>query len=114
MEVVRDEGADLLARCLANMSDKESVVLIAVEFLAQRTSYLEMALCTDLSLQACRKADNGEQRAYENILDLPGAAEAHQRRSTIEAHSEFSEVPHLRSSIPHPKTDFSKNQIASR
>ena len=32
----------------------------------------------------------------------------------IEVHPKFSEAPHLRSSIPHPKTDFSKNQIASR
>ena len=37
-----------------------------------------------------------------------------QRRSTTEVHPKFSEAPHLRSSIPHPKTDFSKNQIASR
>ena len=32
----------------------------------------------------------------------------------IEIPPRFSEAPHLRSSIPHPKTDFSKNQIASR
>ena len=32
----------------------------------------------------------------------------------IAVHPEFTEAPHLRSSIPHPKTDFSKNQIASR
>ena len=36
------------------------------------------------------------------------------RRSTIEVHPEFSEAPHFRSSIPHPKTDCSKNQNASR
>ena len=29
-----------------------------------------------------------------------------QRRSTIEVHPIFSEAPHLRSSIPRPKTDF--------
>ena len=29
-----------------------------------------------------------------------------------EVHPNFSEAPHLRGSIPHPKTDFSKNQIA--
>ena len=34
--------------------------------------------------------------------------------STIEVHPNFSEAPHLRSSIPHPKTDLSKNQIAAR
>ena len=32
----------------------------------------------------------------------------------IEVHPEISEAPDLRSSIPHPKTDFSDNQIASR
>ena len=37
------------------------------------------------------------------------------RRSTIEVHPDFSEAPHLRSSIPlHLNTDFSKNQIAMR
>ena len=36
------------------------------------------------------------------------------RRSTIEVHPTFSEAPHLTSSIPHPKTEFSKSQNASR
>ena len=36
------------------------------------------------------------------------------RRSAIDIHPIFSEAPRLRSSIPHPKTDFSKNQHASR
>ena len=35
-------------------------------------------------------------------------------RSTIEVHLNVSDVPHLRSSIPHPKTDFSKKRHASR
>ena len=39
---------------------------------------------------------------------------AYVRRSTIEIHPSFSEAPHLRSSVPYPITDFSKNQIASR
>ena len=29
------------------------------------------------------------------------------RHSTIEVHPEVSEAPHLKSSLPHPKTDFS-------
>ena len=37
-----------------------------------------------------------------------------QERSTIEVHPKVSEAPHSRSSIPHPKTDFRKNRIASR
>ena len=36
------------------------------------------------------------------------------RHSTIEVPPDFSEAPHSRSPIPHPKTDLSKNQIASR
>ena len=36
------------------------------------------------------------------------------KRSTIEVHPNFSEAPHLRGSIPRPKPDSSKNQIASR
>ena len=36
------------------------------------------------------------------------------RRSTIEVHPNFSEAPHVRSSIPLPKPEFSRNQNASR
>ena len=36
------------------------------------------------------------------------------RHSTIEVHPAVSDAPHLRSSIPHPKPNFSKTQIASR
>ena len=69
-------GADRLARCLANMPDKQAAALIAIESLGQRSSYLERALDTRLSLEACRRADNGAQWAYERILELPGAEEA--------------------------------------
>ena len=61
MEVVRDGGADRLARCLAHMPDKQAAALIAIESLGQRASYLERALDTRLSLDACRRADNGAQ-----------------------------------------------------
>ena len=76
MEVVRDRRTDRLARCLANIPDKQVAALIAIESLGQRTSYLERALDTRLSLEACRRADNGPQWAYEKILELPGAEEA--------------------------------------
>ena len=46
--VVKDGDADRLARCP-----------IAIESLGQKTSYLERALDTGLSLEACRRADNG-------------------------------------------------------
>ena len=36
------------------------------------------------------------------------------RRFTIETHPKKSEAPHLKSPIPHPKTDCSTNQIAFR
>ena len=36
------------------------------------------------------------------------------RRSTIEVRPTFSEAPHVRSSIPHPKTDISRSQNKSR
>ena len=61
MEVVRDGGTDHLARCLANMPDKQAPALITVESLGQRTSYLERALDPELSLEACKRADDGAQ-----------------------------------------------------
>ena len=76
MEVVRDEGVGRLARCLANMPDKQAAILIGVEYLGKRTSYLERALDPRLSLEACKRADSGAQWAYEKTLELPGAAEA--------------------------------------
>ena len=41
MEVVKDGGADHLARCLGNMPDKQAAPLIAIEPLEQRTNFLE-------------------------------------------------------------------------
>ena len=76
-----DGGADRLARCLGSMPDKQAAALIAVESLGQRTSYLERDLDTRLSLEACRRADNGVQWAYENILELPPERRRHSRFS---------------------------------
>ena len=70
LEVVRDGGADRYGRCLAFMPDTQAAVLIAIESLGQRTSYLERALDTGLSLEACRRADNRAQWAYEKVLEL--------------------------------------------
>ena len=53
------------------MPDMQAAALIDIESLGQRISYLERALDTGLSLAACRRADNGAQWAYENILELP-------------------------------------------
>ena len=60
-KVVKDGGADRLARCLANMPDKQAATLIAIESLERRTSYLQRTLDTGLFLEACRRADNGAQ-----------------------------------------------------
>ena len=90
MEVARDGGTDRLAGCLASMPDKQAAALIAaslacrtsrqrpffvIESLGQRTSYVENAVDNGLSLEACRRADNGAQWAYEHILEIPRAAE---------------------------------------
>ena len=61
MGVVKDRGADHLARCLADMPDKQAAALSKIESLGQRTSYLEKALDTGVSLEACRRADKGAQ-----------------------------------------------------
>ena len=76
MGVGKKGCADRLARCLANMPHKQAVVLIAIEPLGQRTTCLERSLGTGLSLEARRRADNGAQWVYENILEVPGAAQA--------------------------------------
>ena len=59
MDVVREEGADRFARCLANMPEKQAATLIVVESLGQRMNYLEKALDPGLSLEASKRSDNG-------------------------------------------------------
>ena len=66
MGVMKDGGADRLAPCLANMPGMQAAAPITINSLGQRTSYLEKAPDTRLSLEACRRADNGAQRAYQN------------------------------------------------
>ena len=65
IEVVRDGGADHLARCFSNIPDKKAVALVTIESLEQRTTHLEWALDTGLYLEACRRVDNWAQWAYE-------------------------------------------------
>ena len=71
MAVVRDGGANCLTRCLANMPDKQAVALIAIESLGQRASYLEKALDTGLSLEACKM---GRQRGTVGVRKTHRAA----------------------------------------
>ena len=66
-EIVKEGGTDHLARCLANMPHKQAAALIVIESLGQRTGYLEGALAMELSLETCRRADNGAHWAYDNI-----------------------------------------------
>ena len=63
--------------------------------------------------------ETGDGKARKNRLPLYRAqrrkryrAQRRKRHSTIEVHPTLSEAPHLRSSIPHPNTDFRKNQNA--
>lgn len=79
-EVVKYGGQDRLARCLANMPDKRSAALVAIESLGQRTSYLERALDTGLPLEACSRADNEAPWAYEKMFEHP-ARRRHSRFS---------------------------------
>ena len=52
LTVLRDGGAERLARCLADMPEKQTAALIAIKSLGQRTRYLGRALDTGLSLHA--------------------------------------------------------------
>ena len=74
---MKDGGADHLARSLGNMPDKQAAALIAIEFFGQRTSYLDRALETGLSLEAYMMVENRAPWAFKKTLKLPGAAEAH-------------------------------------
>lgn len=77
MGVVGYESTDCLARSLADTPDKQAAALVAVEALWQRKNYLKRVLSTGLSLKARRRAHRGVQWAYESILELREAAEAH-------------------------------------
>ena len=74
-EIVRNGGAEQLARMLSRMPDKRSANLIATGSMVQWTSYLERVMGPELSLAACKKADGKALWMLEKLLDLPGAAE---------------------------------------
>ena len=64
------------------------------------------------------KGANGRTRGVGGEMGREKATQncnlCRSRRSTVEVHPNFSEDPHLRSSLPYPKNDLSKNQMASR
>lgn len=63
-------GADRLARCLADMPDKQAAALSTIYSLGQRKNIFERSLGTGLSLEACRPAGNSAQWAYEKMIEL--------------------------------------------
>ena len=75
MEMVRNRGAEQIARMLSRMPDKQSANLIATGNMVQRTSYLERVMDPELSLDTCQKVDGNALWMLEKLLDLPGAAE---------------------------------------
>ena len=75
MEIVKNGGAEQLARMLPHMPDKQSANLIATGSMVQRTAYIERVVDPELSRPACQKADNSAMWMLENLLDLWGTAE---------------------------------------
>ena len=57
LEIVRDGGAEQLARILPRIPDKQAVNLIATSSMVQRTSYIARVMDPELSLHACLLAD---------------------------------------------------------
>ena len=68
MEIVKNVGAEQLARMLPHMPDKQSANLIATGSMVQRTAYIERVMDPELSLPACQKADNSAMRMLETCL----------------------------------------------
>ena len=73
--IIRDGGAEQLARMLPRMPDKQAANLVATSSMVQRTAYVERVMDPKLSLPACRRADNGAMWMLENLLELPGTAD---------------------------------------
>ena len=75
MGIVRDGGAEQLARMLPRTPDKQAANLIANGSMVQRTAYVERVMDPKLSLPAYRRTDNGAMWMRENLMELPGTAE---------------------------------------
>ena len=75
LEIVRDGGAEQLARILPRMPDKQSANLIATSSMVQRTSYVQRVMDPEQSLPACQRADTSAMRTLERLLELPGTAD---------------------------------------
>lgn len=55
MEIVNDGGGDRLVHCFAIMPNKHAAALTVIESFGESISYLERAMDTGLSLEACRR-----------------------------------------------------------
>ena len=108
-----------VVRCLQKPlpPDKTLVVIHSVEYLRAFTAVRVLVHTAEEGFRgvAGRERYSGSLKRIPARDDRsPTGGVAGRRRSTIEVHTNFSEAPHLRSSIPLPKTDFSKTQHASR
>ena len=76
LEIVRDGGAEQLARILPRSApDEQSANLIATSSMVQRTSYVQRVMDPEQSLPACQRADTSAMRTLERLLELPGTAD---------------------------------------
>ena len=71
MEIVRNGGAEQLARMLPRMPDKQAANLIATCSMVQRTANIERVMDPELSLPECLRADGNAMWMLEKLLDLP-------------------------------------------
>ena len=76
LEIVRDGGAEQLARILPRSApDEQSANLIATSSMVQQTSYVQRVMDPEQSLPACQRADTSAMRTLERLLELPGTAD---------------------------------------
>ena len=74
VEMVRNGGAERLARIVPVIVDKHSANLIDTILMVQRTFCVERVIDPVLPLPACQRADTGTMWMLERLLELPGAA----------------------------------------
>ena len=75
LEIVRDGGAEQIARILSRMPDKQSANLIAASSTVQLTYYIEQVMDPELSLPACQRTDTRAMWMLERLLELLGTAD---------------------------------------
>ena len=58
IKVIRDRGAEKLARMLPRMSDRHVAFLIISSSLTERSVYIERGIDSELTKDACQRLDN--------------------------------------------------------